>query len=294
MRELSVFDVQNALKVHQKIGHDINGGGRTAIIDGQPYGMVLARKLYILQHPPTLSETRLATHIMQAEKPVVSKVTSTASTMDPLQRNVGLGDDEPRTRQDTHYFLEARPFFPSITAVTEKGDEEHFFDTGHAQENARGSNVSLVTHIKKLHHYSGTDFPHGTWAHGRSENWPSSGYNADIHDVLRNHTQIDKPTLGLRYGLDDDDETLPITAENLRNFNIAQALDTLTSPTQLGSGLVHVQHRIYIPNNNDRRLRDVVDTHYLYDPQSESLNRVEMPPARNWVHDEGRSASMRW
>lgn len=283
MAELSVFDVQNALKVHQKIGHDINGGGRTAIIAGQPYGMVLARKLYIVKHPSTFSENRLTTHIMQAEKPVISKVFSSAGNESPSN-----GLDVPGT---TWMDLHAVPTFPTINRHSR--GEEHFFDTGHSHEYARGSNVGLVTHTKKLHEYAGSMEPGGSWRDGQSLTGHGLEHNTDIHDALRSHTQLNYPTIGLEYSEDDDDETLPITARNLRDYDMSQALDTLTSPTQLGSGLIHVKHRIYTPNNNSR-LHDVVDTHYLYDPQSESLNRIEMPPARNWVHDEGRSASMRW
>lgn len=282
MAELFVFDVQNALKMHQKIGHDINGGGRTAIIAGQPYGMVLARKLLIGNYSNKnmrFLQNRLTTHIMQAEKPVISKVSSSAESAIP-----SYDLNAPRK---TWMDLRAVPTFPTINRHSR--GEEHFFDTGHPHEYARGSNVGLVTHTKKLHEYAGSTEPDGLWRHGQSLTGHRLEHNTNIHDALRSHTQLNYPTIGLDYDEDEHAETLPITAGNLRDYDMSQALESLTSPTQLGSGLIHVMHRAE-HNGPDHR----VDTHYLYDPQSESLNRVEMPPERNWIHQEARDSFMRW
>lgn len=286
MAELSVFDVQNALKVHQKIGHDINGGGRTAIIAGQPYGMVLARKLYLGHYSNKnmrFLQNRLTTHIMQAEKPVISKVFSSAEDAIP---SGGL-NVPGKTWMDLH----AVPTFPTINRHSRGA--EHFFDTGHPHEYARGSNVGLITHTKKLHEYAGSTEPDGLWRDGQSLTGRRLEHNTDIHDALRSHTQLNYPTIGLDYDEDEHAETLPITARNLRDYDMSQALESLTSPTQLGSGLIHVMHRAE-DRDDHYNINYQVDTHYLYDPQSESLHRVEMPPARNWVHDEARNSFMRW
>lgn len=287
MAELSVFDVQNALKVHQKIGHDINGGGRTAIIDGQPYGMVLARKLYIGNYSNKnmrFLQNRLTTHIMQAEKPVISKVFSSAENAIP--------SDGLNVPGKTWMSLHALPTFPTINRHSR--GKEHFFDTGHPHEYARGSNVGLITHTKKLHEYAGSMEPGGSWRDGQSlTGGTRREHNTDIHDALRSHTQLNYPTIGLEYSEDDEDETFPITARNLRDYDMSQALDTLTSPTQLGSGLIHVMHRAE-DRDNHYNINHQVDTHYLYDPQSESLHRVEMSPERNLFHRLARDASMRW
>lgn len=287
MADLSVFDVQNALKVHQKIGHDINGGGRTAIIAGQPYGMVLARKLYIGNYSNKnmrFLQNRLTTHIMQAEKPVISKVSSSAEDAIP--------SDDLKSPRKTWIDLRAVPTFPTINHHSR--GEEHFFDTGHAHEYARGSNVGLVTHTKKLHEYAGSMEPGGSWKHGQAlTGGIRREHNTNIHDALRSHTQLNYPTIGLEYDEDEDAETLPITARNLKNYDMSQALESLTSPTQLGSGLIHVMHRA--EDRDDRfNINYRVDTHYLYDPQSESLNRVEMPPERNVLHRQALETFMRW
>ena len=73
MSDLKVTDVQKIIREYAASGHDITQSPRHVHVDGKPYGMVIGHELGISHNQ---NWAHLGSYIMQAERPLVTKILS--------------------------------------------------------------------------------------------------------------------------------------------------------------------------------------------------------------------------
>ena len=73
MSDLKVTDLQKIIRTFADNGHDITQSPRHVHVDGKPYGMVIGHELGI---SPNQNWAHLESYIMQAERPLVTKILS--------------------------------------------------------------------------------------------------------------------------------------------------------------------------------------------------------------------------
>lgn len=253
MKELSVTDVQKALREHAQWGHDVTKSPRHSIVRDQSYGLRLGAMLQM----PGDGSSSLYSYLMQAERPVVSGVHShiTGSSA----HGGGLG----------HKRLQVHPMFPTVEKEHGHGD----FPMSHF---TRGRFNDKIKMSEKLHDYSeiiatehGIEDPEG----------PLIPHNSSVHDALRSHKEDAFPHFGINVEWGShtrESKFTPIPHGSQHDFKMSEAISHLIRPTEAGgdAGIVKPLSGLIIVSSPHPKLGYVMNAIHTYDPHTEELRRV--------------------
>lgn len=254
-KELSVFDVQEALRQHRDYGHDVLSNPRQTIFEGTPYQTRLGTRLIIRDDSTPFAANAISSLLMQSERPVISALSSSyhKNLKPPYRTVVSMGTPSVTIPHDSSYADDA-----------EYGSNFHFWGPGSNAEN----------HAPKL------DFRDDSLS---LERWPEA-LASTPHEALQNHVTSPFKTVGLHRepnGLDHFSYNLthPKTLNDFKTpFNTQEALYKLINFSRGGRKSAEI-----IPFSN------VIIVHqpgvnsidegrkYIYLPETEQLHKVSGP-----------------
>ena len=237
MSNLRVTDVQAALRHFSGTGHDVLTDPRALHLDGQRYDLAVGHEL-ILDSVRDLTSSGLYTYLMQAERPLLSQV-STITTQTPHQRENGMSS----------LIREATPHVPAIS-------------TKWGGSNDYKSPLGVYSHYTPLRTHTFAERAKDTidgvppfWDRDLDRSQIESLHHKTIHDSLKSHTTEEVSHPGFNFT--NSDIRGPLTRAD--KFNHKEALK---NAAKFGSepfkGLIRVQHA---PS----------DSLYTYNPDTEQL-----------------------
>jgi len=256
LSDLRVTDLQKIIRGYIDTGHDITKSPYQVHIDNKPYGMVIHHQLTLEKNNSVLT-----TYAMQAERPVVSRLTteSTSSVIPnpksplksgerpigrsvrALSRHMRVSDQHPTshsyddlTWQDTH--------LPHLNIKDWAGDHGEYLNNNglwipHAYSHYKDSHEALQSHTS-------AEISHAGVLHTRNSNNESSDQSKSVRE---------------RFG----PRPREMTPEEHSSFNNTEAFHDLAEVKPF-AGLVHVESYGTETRGN-----------YTYNPQTEELHRHE-------------------
>lgn len=236
MSNLRVTDVQDALRHFAGVGHDVLTDPRAVHLDGQRYGLAVGHHL---QMYPGTSIKHLDSYLMQAERPIISNLTSSSwDTSDGFERH---------TRETGVY--KPHRYMDDLSEII--GHHDNFRDADLPDgENDIG------------YHQDETEVPKGVkpmWTH---DSFSIPGRT--IHDALKTHTTPDISHTGYFY--DANSNRREMTPREMSNFDMRGSLGHLARPAEPFKGLITVSSNPRISSGTRS---------YTYNPATEQLFRHE-------------------
>lgn len=216
MSELSVLDVQRALREFAEHGHDVLQHPHQVHLDDKRYGMVVGTGLFISQDSNNQVYKNLHSQLFQAERPLISEIDTTnynpinyRTFVTPLRRMISKYSTMP----DVHSYHVTQP------------------------------------HLNN-------DYEHRGFFPNRGIYRDEPNFHADAHEALQAHTTEDVPTGGgvTFYESGRHLQKRAMTNEEHKTFNDRFALQELTHPAPPFSGLISVKHIRNIGNVNHTSL----------------------------------------
>lgn len=244
MNELSVFDVQKALRDHAMLaGHDVTQSNRQLHFRDNVFGMVARRHLNLAGDLDSI----LTTYLMMSEKPLISSVRTQIS---PREAYTTVSAHVPHT-------------FP--TKTPNGGVKDNFYPAGGILvPNHSPSNIKVFENPELLESF-GLDVLRKSSSSFFEQNptIPKIGHV----EALQNH--ITTGMLGPGVVMPHNDMKQPsrlMDSEDFRNFDIKSALNNL-----MGGIHPHAPHsnKITVGRYNQNTYHG-----YEYDPETEQLNKV--------------------
>lgn len=253
MNNLNVTDLQRIIRSYADAGHDITQSPQHVHIDDKKYGMTIGHHLAFGTDNSTLS-----THLMQAERPLVSQVVT-----DSRNSVMPIGPD----RKEGHY-----PLQRNVTAlsrhmrVSDQQPPEHSYDS-----------LQWLRHHLPEHDTGEWTGGHGEWRAGNGL-WIPHGFTKyeSSHEALQSHTSAEVPHAGVLHTRNSNNEgsdqfksvrerfgprPREMTPEEHSSFNNIEAFHDLVEVKPF-AGLVHVES--YDPKTRGK---------YTYNPQTEELHQ---------------------
>lgn len=209
MNNLNVTDLQGILRSYANAGHDITQSPYQVHVDGKPYGMTIGHSMHIdLNAPHAKDVSALESYVMQAERPVVSRIgMSSYGSVHPGQ---GV--------------YAQRGVYPLHRTIN--GIGSHLYDTLYLP-NRRSDGL----HEEILH----TDGEHkGLWT-------PRSSQYANVHEALQAHTSQAVPNVGHVRSMQKGEENREMTPEEHGSFRDTEAFRDLTDVKPF-AGLLHLSY----------------------------------------------------
>ena len=230
MSDLKVTDVQRAIREFADNGHDITQSPRHVHVDGKPYGMVIGHELGISHNQ---NWAHLGSYIMQAERPLVTKILS-------VNDNTKKFDGATR-----------RGVFPLTRHISIKsylgGSGSHKYGSGSHKYLTNPSNrFGANGWHSESQNRGGLWTPHDTL----------SSYK-DMNEAIQSHTSSKISHMG-RFTNEKGIES-EMTPEHHSSFDEHEALLHLTGVKPF-SGLVHVKDNSHTKS-------------YTYNPNTEELHK---------------------
>lgn len=247
MSDLRVTDLQKIIRGYVDTGHDITQSPHQVHIDNKPYGMVIHHQLTLEKNNSVLT-----TYAMQAERPLISRVTteSTSSVIPNPKSPLKAGE---------------RPIGRGVRALSRHMRVSDQHPTSHSYDDL-GWQSHHLPH-RDMKDWAGD---HGEW---QKENglWIPHNYSPykDVHEALQSHTSEEVPHHGVLH-TDNPEEAMSqrrgirpreMTPEEHSAFNDTEALHGLAEVKPF-AGLVHVESYGTETRGN-----------YTYNPQTEELHR---------------------
>ena len=251
MKDLSVFDVQEALRQHRDYGHDVLSNPRQAILEGIPYQSRISTSLILRPDGTAFDNSTLKSLLMQSERPVVSLLSSSynKNRHKPYKVAVDVG-------------------IPTVTIPHRPNDDN--YDHG-SHFSFWGIGSTAKDHAPRLHFRDDYD---------DKERW-LEGLASTPHEALDNHVTSRFKTVGLHRepnGLDNFtyNLTYPQTWGDFKTpFNLKEALYDLSN-FHRDNG----KHLSIVPFSNHIKvyqpgMRSIDESrHYIYYPETEQLHKV--------------------
>lgn len=240
--DLSVIDVQRALREHADWGHDVTQHPRETIIRGKPYA---ARLGAVLRLTNIGDVSTLSSKLMQSERPVLAHIST------------HLGTERNDPYFDTFKSLWITPQYPIVDTKKESDKTYHRF--GHGVD---GSNHERHTYDQQ------NFFKNGKISPKRRQTFHVEN---DVHDVLNRIATDKHPYFGthIHFPEDGGDPSFtPIEHGNHKVFDLQKALTREFPHTPPMSGLIAVHSPAFEGDRDRTRI-------HVYDPQTEQLMRVE-------------------
>lgn len=251
MKDLSVFDVQKALREHAQWGHDVTKHPHQSIVRDQPYGLRLGAQLRL----PGDGSSKLQSYLMQAERPVISSVNSFIITDSPA-----------------HKALLVKPLFPTVeTEQTEQRNRD--FPSSHFTNGLFTGGIKMSEDHHNYREILATE--HGI----EDPEGPYIARNSSVHEVLRSHQKDEFPHFGINIDWGSaSHKTLfsPIPHASQNNFNAGEAISHLIHPREAGAhaGFVKPLSGLIVVSSPHPKLGYGLDRIHTYDPNTEELRLV--------------------
>lgn len=212
MNNLNVTDLQGILRSYANAGHDITQSPHQVHVDGKPYGMVIGHSMYIDHNSHNLSSA-LESYVMQAERPVVSRISMSSS-----------GSVHPG--QGTYAQRNVHPLHRLINGIG-----SHLYDTLYLPNRRSDGSHDEVRHTDGAHK--------GLWT-------PRSSMYTDMHEALQAHTSEAVPNVGHVRNMQAENREM--TPKEHSSFSDLNAFRDLTDVKPF-AGLLHIAHQGTGSNN---------------------------------------------